>query len=58
MTNTFDEQALDAAYRKALAAEKAGRGEAAATAYRACLDIDPEDHVGARLRLAASSVRR
>ncbi|MCE7030464.1 class I SAM-dependent DNA methyltransferase [Jiella avicenniae] len=49
----FDEAALDAAYRKALAAEKAGRAEAAATGYRACLEIDPEDHVGARLRLAA-----
>ena len=55
-TNGFDEQALDAAYRKALAAEKAGRTEAAATAYRACLGIDPDDHVGARLRLAALGV--
>lgn len=49
----FDEDALDAVYSKALAEEKAGRPEAAAAAYRACLDIDPDDHVGARLRLAA-----
>ena len=52
-TSGFDEEALDAAYRKALAAEKAGRVEAAATGYRTCLEIDPDDHVGARLRLAA-----
>ncbi|NDW06473.1 class I SAM-dependent DNA methyltransferase [Jiella pacifica] len=54
MTTTgFDEEALDASYRKALAAEKAGRTDAAAKGYRACLEIDPDDHVGARLRLAA-----
>ncbi|MBP0614489.1 class I SAM-dependent DNA methyltransferase [Jiella mangrovi] len=50
---TFDEDALDAVYRRALAEEKAGKPEAAAAAYRECLDIDPDDHVGARLRLAA-----
>ncbi|MBO0904707.1 class I SAM-dependent DNA methyltransferase [Jiella sonneratiae] len=55
MTRTppFDEAALDAAYGEALAAEKAGRIDAAAEAYRRCLAIDPEDHVGAMLRLAA-----
>ena len=50
---TFDEDALDAVYNQALVDEKAGRLDAAAKSYRACLEIDPDDHVGARLRLAA-----
>lgn len=49
----FDEAALDAAYQNALTAEKAGRLDAAVSSYQACLEIDPDDHVGARLRLAA-----
>ncbi|TFF19178.1 methyltransferase domain-containing protein [Jiella endophytica] len=49
----FDEDALEGVYGEALAEEKAGRFDAAAKAYRACLEIDPDDHVGARLRLAA-----
>ncbi|MCQ0989123.1 class I SAM-dependent DNA methyltransferase [Jiella marina] len=50
---TFDEDALDEAYQRALSEEKAGRFETAAAAYRTCLSIDPHDHVGAHLRLAA-----
>ncbi|KQT86022.1 methyltransferase domain-containing protein [Aurantimonas sp. Leaf443] len=49
----FDEDALSIAYARALAAEKAGRPDEAAEAYRECLAIDPDDHCGAQLRLAA-----
>ncbi|MEX6507488.1 methyltransferase [Jiella sp. M17.18] len=49
----IDEAALEEAYGRALTAEKAGRRQEAADAYRRCIDIDPDDHVGARLRLAA-----
>ncbi|MCB8836923.1 methyltransferase domain-containing protein [Aurantimonas sp. VKM B-3413] len=51
--STFDEAALEEAYARALRHEKAGRSDDAAKAYRQCIEIDPEDHAGARLRLAA-----
>src|SRR4051812_31814637 len=35
-----------------LAQEALGRNEDAATAWRQCLDLDPNDHFGARLDLA------
>lgn len=44
---------LDEAYQRALRLEKQGRKAAAAEAYRAMLAIDPEDHAGASVRLAA-----
>lgn len=50
---TFDQEALAEAYNKALAFEKAGDFDAAAQAYRKVLEIDPEDHGGAAVRLAS-----
>ncbi|MBO0662029.1 methyltransferase domain-containing protein [Jiella sp. MQZ9-1] len=50
---SFDEDALDFVYQSALSHEKAGRPQDAAAAWRECLAIDPDDHVGARLRLSA-----
>ncbi|MEO1001059.1 MAG: methyltransferase domain-containing protein [Pseudomonadota bacterium] len=47
------EERIAALYDEALSAEKAGRTEAAGAAYRTLLDLDPEDHVGAAVRLAA-----
>lgn len=44
---------LETAYEHALALEKAGRTDAAAEAWRAVLALDPEDHGGAAVRLAA-----
>ncbi|WP_206454221.1 class I SAM-dependent DNA methyltransferase [Aurantimonas marina] len=49
----FDEAALTDAYERALSLEKAGAHAAAAEAYRECLAIDPEDHGGAAVRIAA-----
>lgn len=49
----IDEKALAKAYNDALALEKAGDFEAAAIAYRKVLTLDPEDHGGASVRLAA-----
>lgn len=52
-TDLVDEEQLAAAYDRALAHEKAGRYDEAADAYRQCIRIDPADHCGAALRLAA-----
>lgn len=49
----IDEEALAEAYNRALALEKAGEFDAAALAYQEVLAIDPDDHGGAAVRLAA-----
>lgn len=49
----IDEDKLAEAYNRALALEKSGDLDAAAAAYREVLEIDPEDHGGAAVRLAA-----
>ncbi|MFB2551667.1 methyltransferase [Ensifer soli] len=49
----IDEDALAEAYNRALALEKSGDHAAAALAYREVLALDPEDHGGAAVRLAA-----
>lgn len=49
----IDEDALAEAYNRALALEKAGDFDAAASAYREVLALDPDDHGGAAVRLAA-----
>lgn len=49
----IDEEALAEAYNRALAHEKAGEIDAAVAAYHEVLEIDPEDHGGAAVRLAA-----
>ncbi|MGM0583985.1 MAG: class I SAM-dependent DNA methyltransferase [Pseudomonadota bacterium] len=48
-----DTERLAEAYERALALEKAGEAEAAAEAWREVLRLDPEDHGGAAVRLAA-----
>ena len=53
MSDTIDEEALAEAYDRALTLEKAGEVDAAAAAYRECLALDPDDHGGAAVRLAA-----
>ncbi len=52
-TKKTDEQALAAAYNEALALEKSGDFAAAASAYGKVLELDPEDHGGASVRLAS-----
>ena len=49
----IDEKALAAAYNEALALEKAGEFDKAAGAYQKVLELDPEDHGGAAVRLAS-----
>lgn len=49
----IDEEALAEAYNRALAHEKAGEIDAAVQAYHECLELDPEDHGGASVRIAA-----
>ena len=49
----IDEEALAEAYNRALALEKAGDVDAAVSAYQDVLAIDPEDHGGAAVRIAA-----
>lgn len=49
----IDEEALAEAYNRALALEKAGDVDAAVAAYREVLEIDPDDHGGAAVRIAA-----
>lgn len=52
-TAVIDEEALAEAYNRALALEKAGDFDAAATAYAEVLRLDPADHGGAAVRLAS-----
>jgi predicted TPR repeat methyltransferase len=52
-TKKIDEKALAKAYNDALALEKAGDLDAAAIAYHKVLELDPEDHGGASVRLAS-----
>lgn len=49
----IDEEALAEAYNRALALEKAGDVDAAVKAYEEVLALDPEDHGGAAVRIAA-----
>jgi predicted TPR repeat methyltransferase len=49
----IDEEALAEAYNRALALEKSGDIDAAVLAYEEVLAIDPEDHGGAAVRIAA-----
>jgi predicted TPR repeat methyltransferase len=49
----IDEEALAEAYNRALALEKAGDIDAAVKAYEQVLELDPEDHGGAAVRIAA-----
>lgn len=53
MTATFDQSELERAYESALTSEKSGDVASAAERYRECLVLDPDDHAGAALRLAA-----
>ncbi|TCT38817.1 methyltransferase domain-containing protein [Martelella mediterranea] len=53
MTSNIDEEKLAEAYNRALVLEKSGKLEEAAAAYREVLTIDPDDHGGAAVRLAA-----
>jgi predicted TPR repeat methyltransferase len=48
-----DDEALARAYNRGLRAEKRGELDRAAAAYREVLRLDPEDHGGAAVRLAA-----
>ena len=49
----IDEEALAEAYNRALALEKSGDVDAAEKAYEEVLAIDPDDHGGAAVRIAA-----
>lgn len=49
----IDEEALAEAYNRALALEKSGDLDAAVAAYQQVLELDPEDHGGAAVRLAS-----
>lgn len=49
----FDQEALEEAYNRALALEKAGDFDAAAKAYQEVLALDPADHGGVAVRLAS-----
>ena len=51
--NHLDQAALADAYNRALELEKAGDFDAAAKAYEEVLEIDPDDHGGAAVRLAS-----
>jgi predicted TPR repeat methyltransferase len=53
MANAGDDDELAETYNTALALEKAGDHEAAARAYARVLELDPEDHGGAAVRLAS-----
>ncbi|ARO24414.1 S-adenosylmethionine-dependent methyltransferase [Rhizobium sp. S9] len=53
MAKKIDEEALAEAYNRALALEKSGDVDAAVAAYEHVLAIDPEDHGGAAVRIAA-----
>ncbi|MGG7517578.1 methyltransferase [Allorhizobium undicola] len=49
----IDEEKLAEAYNRALALEKSGEIDAAVAAYHECLEIDPDDHGGASVRIAS-----
>tara|TARA_R100001129_G_scaffold15156_3_gene9865 strand:+ start:2760 stop:3575 length:816 start_codon:yes stop_codon:yes gene_type:complete len=49
----IDEKKLAKAYNHALKLEKAGKRDEAAAAWREVLEIDPDDHGGASVRLAS-----
>ena len=51
--SAIDNEALSEAYDRALSLEKAGERNAAIDAWRAVLKLDPADHGGATIRLAA-----
>jgi predicted TPR repeat methyltransferase len=53
MAKKIDEEALAEAYNRALALEKAGDTDAAVKAYEQVLELDPDDHGGAAVRIAA-----
>ncbi|MBB4064555.1 methyltransferase domain-containing protein [Gellertiella hungarica] len=53
MAKKIDEEALAEAYNRALALEKSGNVDAAVAAYGEVLALDPEDHGGVAVRLAA-----
>jgi predicted TPR repeat methyltransferase len=53
LRSKINEEKLAEAYYRALELEKAGRAEEAAAAWREVLAIDPDDHGGAAIRLAA-----
>lgn len=53
MARKLDEPAVADAYNKALDLEKSGDIDAAVNAYAQLLVLDPEDHGGAQVRLAA-----
>ena len=52
MSAPFDADALGALYDRARRLEDAGDIEGAATLFRACLEMDPDDHCGVVMRLA------
>ncbi|PLW74973.1 methyltransferase [Cohaesibacter celericrescens] len=51
----LDKDALAEAYNTALTLEKEGRFDEAAQAYKQVLSLDPDDHAGASVRMAAMS---
>ncbi|MEM9043869.1 MAG: methyltransferase [Pseudomonadota bacterium] len=53
MSADSEDDLLEQAYERGLAAEKAGDLTAAAAAFREVLRLDPEDHGGAAVRLAS-----
>lgn len=52
-SSKIEDEALAKAYNRALELEKSGETEAAVAAYSEVLRLDPEDHGGAAVRLAA-----